>query len=728
MRKHQFKTSFLIALLLVSGATLMAQNTFKTTSKSVIAFYQYLPKDYASNSNKYPVVIFLHGIGERGPNSTNKSKLEGAIPAVAKLGPPRAVRDGKHFPFILISPQLKTGIGNWPTWYVREVIDYVKTYLRIDEKRIHITGLSLGGGGAWTIAQESPELFASLSPVCGGYNAPAKAPNIARENLPVWAFHGDADNVVTYKKTTNMVNAINGASPTPNPRAKLTIYPGVKHDSWNRAYAPDHAYHSPNVYEWMMKQVNKRNGSNNIPTANAGSDKSVSAGSKLSLTGSGSDSDGSIVSYRWTKIGGPSASIANANSAKATISGLSEGTYYFRLQVTDDDGDTDSDYVRVTVNGSSGDKTTTNQVPKVNAGSNLTVTLPTNSVTISGSASDPDGSIASYTWTKRSGGAAKLSGANSSKLTVSGLVEGTYIFRLTVKDNKGATKFDEMLLSVKAGSNQTPVANAGPNVTIHLPTNAATIRGSGSDKDGSIASYAWTKRSGGRATLNGASTPNLKVSNLEEGTYVFRLTVKDNKGATKYDDMALYVKAGTGRTGNEVPSANAGADRVVKLPVSTYTVSGSAQDTDGSVSSYKWTQISGPYTSMSNTNSANLRVNSPSSGTRVFRLTVTDNNGATSHDDVKITFNYPPKSWPGNDVNKPYTSRYIIVGKGSDSDGSVVKYKWTKVSGPSVTVKGLNSSNLEMNNMVAGTYVWRLTVTDNHNLSHSDEIRLVFGK
>src|SRR5690606_35796888 len=97
MRKHQFKTSFLIALLLVSGATLMAQNTFKTTSKSVIAFYQYLPKDYASNSNKYPVVIFLHGIGERGPNSTNKSKLEGAIPAVAKLGPPRAVRDGKHF-------------------------------------------------------------------------------------------------------------------------------------------------------------------------------------------------------------------------------------------------------------------------------------------------------------------------------------------------------------------------------------------------------------------------------------------------------------------------------------------------------------------------------------------------------------------------------------------------------------------------------------------------------
>src|SRR5690606_13140899 len=191
---------------------------------------------------------------------------------------------------------------------------------------------------------------------------------------------------------------------------------------WNRAYAPDHAYHSPNVYEWMMKQVNKRNGSNNIPTANAGSDKSVSAGSKLSLTGSGSDSDGSIVSYRWTKIGGPSASIANANSAKATISGLSEGTYYFRLQVTDDDGDTDSDYVRVTVNGSSGDKTTTNQVPKVNAGSNLTVTLPTNSVTISGSASDPDGSIASYTWTKRSGGAAKLSGANSSKLTVFGLV------------------------------------------------------------------------------------------------------------------------------------------------------------------------------------------------------------------------------------------------------------------------------------------------------------------
>ena len=718
----------MIALLLVSGATLMAQNTFKTTSKSVIAFYQYLPKDYASNSNKYPVVIFLHGIGERGPNSTDKSKLESAIPAVAKNGPPRAVRDGKHFPFILISPQLKTGIGNWPTWYVREVIDYVKTYLRIDEKQIHITGLSLGGGGAWTIAQESPSLFASLSPVCGAYNSPAKAPNIARENLPVWAFHGDADNTVSYTKTTNMINAINGSSPAPNPRAKITIYPGVKHNSWTRAYATDHSYHSPNIYEWMMKQVNKRNGSNNIPNANAGSDKSVDAGSGVTLSGSGSDSDGSIVSYRWTKISGPSASISNSNSAKATVSGLSAGTYYFRLQVTDDDGDTDSDYVRVTVSGSSGDKTTTNQVPQVNAGPNVTITLPTNSATISGSASDPDGSIASYAWTKRSGGAAKLSGANSSKLSVSGLVEGSYVFRLTVKDNKGAMKYDEMLLTVKAGSNQAPVANAGPNVTIYLPTNAATIRGSGSDKDGSIASYTWTKRSGGRATLKGMTTPTLSVSDVEEGTYIFRLTVKDNKGATKYDDMALYVKGGTSKTGNQMPSANAGSDRVVKLPMSAYTVSGSGSDSDGTISSYKWTQISGPYTSLSNTNSPSLRVNAPSSGTRVFRLTVTDNNGATSYGDVTITFNYPPRSWPGNDVNKPYTSRYIIVGKGSDTDGTIVKYKWTKVSGPSVTVKGVDSSNLEMTNMVAGTYVWRLTVTDNHNLSHSDEIRLVFSR
>src|SRR5690606_36092758 len=136
----------LIFFLFFAALQWNAQQTFKTTKKSVIGYLEYLPKDYASNSNKYPVVIYLHGIGERSANSTNPATLEGTINKVAKLGPPKYAKAGEKFPFILISPQLKSNYGNWPTAYVMEVIDYVKTYLRVDEKQIHITGLSLGGG------------------------------------------------------------------------------------------------------------------------------------------------------------------------------------------------------------------------------------------------------------------------------------------------------------------------------------------------------------------------------------------------------------------------------------------------------------------------------------------------------------------------------------------------------------------------------------------------------
>ena len=159
------KKMFLYALITL-GFTITAwqakaQLSFRTTSPSTIAYYESVPSDYNSNSNKYPVVIFLHGIGERGPNTTDKNVLDDHIYKVAKLGPPKFVKSGTKFPFILIAPQLKNNYGTWPNSYVLEVINHVKKYLRIDEKRIVITGLSLGGGGTWTMAQDYPKLFAA---------------------------------------------------------------------------------------------------------------------------------------------------------------------------------------------------------------------------------------------------------------------------------------------------------------------------------------------------------------------------------------------------------------------------------------------------------------------------------------------------------------------------------------------------------------------------------------
>jgi hypothetical protein len=157
--------------------------------------------------------------------------------------------------------------------------------------------------------------------------------------------------VVHYSKTTNMVKAINATTPTPSPLAKVTLYKGVKHNAWDYAYRPDNSLHSPNLYEWIMKQTNVKNSGNRIPIANANSDQTryLSQTSSTTIYGSGSDSDGYITKYSWRKMSGPSATLSGTSSKTLKVSSLREGTYMFRLQVTDDKGNTDSDYVRVIV-------------------------------------------------------------------------------------------------------------------------------------------------------------------------------------------------------------------------------------------------------------------------------------------------------------------------------------------------------------------------------------------
>lgn len=557
--KKPKKITFLCLILCFGFSAIRAQQVFKTTPASVIGYLEYVPEDYNNNSNKYPIVIFLHGIGERGANSTDPAVISTTIQNVAKLGPPALVKNGTQFPFILISPQLKNNYGTWPAWYVMEIINYVKTYLRIDEKRIYLTGLSLGGGGVWVTAQDFPEFFAAIAPVCGGYNTPSKACNIAGENLPVWAFHGDSDSVVPMSKTVNMVNAINNCTPTPSPLAKVTIYPGVGHSAWSKAYKNDHTVHNPNVYDWMTSLTNKKNNGNNIPSANAGSDLTKSLVTTINLTGSATDTDGTISAYSWKQLSGPTtATLTNSLTKTVSSTGLAVGVYMFSFQVTDNSGNTDTDYVKLTV-------TTPNIAPVANAGADQSVTLPTNAVSINGSASDPDGTVSSVVWTKVSGGAASLAGTTTCNLTASNLVSGNYTFRLTVTDNKGAKKSDDVAVIVTGvATNVAPVANSGANKVITLPTNSVTIYGNGTDADGTITKYQWTKTKGGVVNMAGATTPTLVASGMVAGAYVFRLTVTDDRGATHYDAMLVTVKSPV-LTSSMITTENSDEDNTIAL-------------------------------------------------------------------------------------------------------------------------------------------------------------------
>ncbi len=170
-----------------------------------------------------------------------------------------------------------------------------------------------------------------------------------------------------------------------------------------------------------------------------------------------------------------------------------------------------------------------NKAPVVSAGADKAVTLPVSVIVLSGTASDPDGTIASLAWTKTSGpNTPSLSGNTTATLAITGAIAGTYIYRLTATDNKGATSFDEVQVTV-TGVTAPVTAVAGSNQSITLPTSSVTLNGSSST--GTINSYAWTRISGPNTPVITAPTAsNTTVTGLVQGVYVFQLSV--NGGAS----------------------------------------------------------------------------------------------------------------------------------------------------------------------------------------------------
>jgi hypothetical protein len=454
------------------------------------------------------------------------------------------------------------------------------------------------------------------------------------------------------------------------------------------------------------------------PVANAGTDRTITLPTNsLALAGSGSDSGGSITGYKWDQVAGP-APVAWSSSyvASPTVSDLVQGTYKFRLTVTDNSGLTGYDDMTVTVAPAA-------NAPVVNAGVDKTVTLPGTSVSLSGTGTDPEGAIYAYLWSQLSGPSwATRAGESTLNFTASNLIEGTYVFRLRVYSESGMIGADDAVVTV-TGATGLPVANAGEDKAITLPTSSVVLNGSGTDTGGSISAYSWIQVSGpSTAGLAGNTTANLTASSLVQGSYVFRLTVTDNSGLTASDEVAVTVSAGS-----SAPVANAGADKAITLPTSSVTLNGSGTDTGGSITGYAWTQVSGPGTaSLSGNTSANLTASSLVQGSYVFRLTVTDNSGLTASDDATVTVSAAsgaPVADAGVDkvITLP-TSSVVLNGAGTDAGGSISSYAWTQVSGPNTATRsGQTTATLTASGLAQGAYVFRLTVTDNSGLTASDD-------
>jgi hypothetical protein len=453
-------------------------------------------------------------------------------------------------------------------------------------------------------------------------------------------------------------------------------------------------------------QVTVNPAGNIPPTANAGADQTITLPTNTAnLSGSGTDPDGTVVSYLWTKVAGPAGgTITNASSATTTVTGFTtSGVYRFELKVTDNNGSAGRDTMQVTVNPSP------NIAPTANAGVDINITLPTNTVNLSGSGTDPDGTITSYLWTKVSGpigGGGNITNANAASTTVTAFIQGVYKFELRVTDNNGAVGRDTVQVAVFA-SNILPTANAGLNQSMTLPTNTATLNGSGNDVDGIITAYRWT-RVGGPAigAITNAAAAVTTITGLAAGVYLFELQVTDNSGATGRDTVQITVNPE-----NIPPVANAGPDQTVALPTNTVTLSGSGTDIDGTVVAYAWKQLSGPVDKLTSLNTAITIVDNLVEGVYTFELTVTDNRGATDKDSVTVAIT--AAAFAKQNTAKIYPNPVVNVTTlqvNSTNDVSTLLIVITDLQGKMVYQKQLPAGNgntkerIDMSTLSSGSY------------------------
>ncbi|QDT21628.1 prolyl oligopeptidase family serine peptidase [Gimesia chilikensis] len=232
----------LALLMLMSGASIQAEEKaqsgkqgaaeLKTTIPVNMDYLIYLPENY-DEKEKWPLMLFLHGAGERGDN----------LDLVTVHGPPKLIKNGKQFPFIVVSPQCPKEQLWQPVELTALLNDIEKNY-KVDKDRIYVTGLSMGGFGTWSLAAYTPYRFAALVPICGGGE---KFWVKKIKHVPIWVFHGAKDGAVPLDRSQTLVDVLKKEKAD----VSFTIYPEAGHDSWTETY------NNPEVYEWLLKQKRK---------------------------------------------------------------------------------------------------------------------------------------------------------------------------------------------------------------------------------------------------------------------------------------------------------------------------------------------------------------------------------------------------------------------------------------------------------------------------------------
>lgn len=214
-----------------------------------IRYMLFVPKGYKADGKKWPLMLFLHGLGECSNDDLSRVEIH---------GPAHFVDTRPDFPFVVVTPQLppppgyKEGVTYtseqivalarkaWKPEELIQLVDHVTAKLNIDRDRVYVTGLSMGGFGTWRLVATYPDRFAAAVPICGGGEPEKMAAALSR--VPIWAFHGAKDAVVPIGYSRKMVEAVKRAGGD----AKLTEYADIQHDSWKVTYG------DPKVFDWLL--------------------------------------------------------------------------------------------------------------------------------------------------------------------------------------------------------------------------------------------------------------------------------------------------------------------------------------------------------------------------------------------------------------------------------------------------------------------------------------------
>lgn len=425
--------------------------------------------------------------------------------------------------------------------------------------------------------------------------------------------------------------------------------------------------------------------------------------SSVALTGTGASTAGNTVSYLWSLIVGSGGSITNPIIASTTATGLTAGSRTYRLTVTDNGNSLTCTSDKVVITNAA------LVIPTANAGANQSITLPTNSVSLSGSGSG--GTINSYLWTKISGVGGSFSASTSASTNFTGLVAGTYQVQLRVGNTDGNFGYDTVQITVNPAP-AFPSCNAGVSpVTITLPISTVALAGTGGSNSGNTVSFLWTQFSGTSVTINNATSSTATAIGLTAGSYGFQLTVTDNgNGLICSSTKMVNVNAA-----NVIPTANAGANQTITLPTNSVALSGSGSG--GTINSYLWTKISGVNGTLSAATSANTNFTGLSAGVYLVQLRVGNTDGNFGYDTVQITVNpaivLPTANAGANDTITLPLNFVALNGVGTGTQVPLT-YLWTKLSGTGGTITSSTSAVTSVTGLVAGVYSFEFKVTDNN--------------